>query len=141
MVAVIKRAILPGQRLALSRHSLRRQIRTVDLEMTLGALGRPSPLKTVALGETKGLRILPGHIVACRHSGTSMVRALVITYLARVKVQLMTLQADKRLILLEQIVGYGPVGGVAYGAVFQHGCMFKDEGALFRRMTVQTEIV
>ena len=109
--------------------------------MTLGTLGRPGPLETVALGETKGLRILPGHIVVLGYSGTSIVCALVITYLARVKVELVTLQTDKRLILLEQIVGYGPVGGVAYGAVFQHGCMFKDERPLFGRMTVQTKIV
>jgi hypothetical protein len=117
--------------------------------MTLSTLGRPGPLESRTVGTLVCLGILwvigwvhlvPGvgkaHIPTPRVLRHRDVQVFVITYLRRVKVKLVALQTDKRFILLEEIVGDGPVGGMAYGAVFQHGGMFKDKRPLFGRMTV-----
>jgi hypothetical protein len=69
------------------------------------------------------------------------VQVFVPTYLAGVEVKLVALEAKKGLILLQKVVRNGAVGCVAYGAVFNDRCMFKDKGALLGSMAGQTEIV
>jgi hypothetical protein len=47
------------------------------------------------------------------------------------EVKLVALEADKGFVLLQEVVGYGAMGFMAYGTVLQHGGMFKDEWPLF----------
>jgi hypothetical protein len=53
----------------------------------------------------------------------------------------MALKTEKGLILPEQIIGYGPVGIMANGAIFNNRCMFIDKRALLVCMAVETQVV
>ena len=57
------------------------------------------------------------------------------------EVSFMTLQADERLVLLQQVVGDSAVGVVADGTVFSDRSMLKHKWALVTRVAVNAEIV
>jgi hypothetical protein len=57
------------------------------------------------------------------------------------KMSLMTLQTQERLVLNEQVVGYCPVSIVAESAVFDHRLVLKHKGSLITGVAFQTEIV
>ena len=95
--------------------------------MALGTLGRVRHRETLRIGGN-------GSAVYVR---TRTVRP----DFSCMEVELVTLQAQERLILYQEVVGYRSVGIVADGAIFYHGFMFKHKRPLFGRMTVEAKVV
>ena len=54
---------------------------------------------------------------------------------------MVTLQAQERFVLFQQIVRDGPMGIVANGAVFYHRRVFKGKRSLFVRMAFPAKII
>jgi hypothetical protein len=58
-----------------------------------------------------------------------------------VEVKLVALKAEEGLILLEKVIGNGPVSTVTDSAVFHNRGMLKDKGPLLGSMAGQTKII
>lgn len=95
--------------------------------MALGALGR------VRHGETLRIR---GYRSAV-YVGTRTVRP----DFSRMEVELVTLQAQERLILYQEVVSHRSVWIVADGTIFYHRLMFKHKRPLFGGMTLEAKVV
>ena len=57
------------------------------------------------------------------------------------EMELVALQAQKRLILYKEVVSHGSVGIVADSTIFYHRLMFKHKRPLFGGMTLEAKIV
>ena len=57
------------------------------------------------------------------------------------EMDLVTLQAQERLILYKEVVSHGSVGIVADGTIFYHRLMFKHKRPLLGGMTLEAKIV
>jgi hypothetical protein len=62
-------------------------------------------------------------------------------FFAGVEVKLVTLQTDKRLVLLQQVVGHCSVGIVADAAIFHYRCVFEHERTLVLGVASEAEII
>ena len=95
--------------------------------MALGALGRVRHRKTLRIrGNRSAVDV-----------GTRTFRP----DFSRMEVELVTLQAQERLILYQEVVSHGTVRIVADGTIFYHRLMFKHKRSLFGGMTLEAKIV
>jgi len=105
----------------------------MNILMALGTLGHEGLLESV-------IRTLKTH---CGIIGVSTRYAMAFQARCpgRMEVGLVALQAQERLLLLQQVVGHGSMGIMAVEAVLHYRIVFEHEWSLVAGMALETQIV
>jgi len=123
---------------------LRRKIGTMNVLVTLGALGEKALLPTLMSRLNIGSRGIAPIFAYRITSGVETVCAIV-AYLiidtGGVEMDLVTLHTEERLVLFQEVVGDGAVGIMANGAIFDDRFVFENKGTLVAGVAGQAEVV